>query len=126
MLEISNYTISGQPLEPGKETKSGEVQNRATKSSQETGKAVATLTGKENASTYDIGDTARLLQQLDAAISQVPVVDASKVATVKAKLRNGTLDAIRNNTASQLESAERIAQKMLALEAALSSSTERG
>jgi anti-sigma28 factor (negative regulator of flagellin synthesis) len=107
MLEISNYTISGQPLEPGKETKTGEAQIRAPKSGQETGKAITTLTGIENASTYDITDTARLVQQADAAISKMPVVDINRVSAAKARIQ------------SLLTNSENIAQKIMRFESQL-------
>lgn len=118
-IEIGNYTIANQPLEPGKEAKTGEAQLRATNAEKETRQAVTTLTATECASTVDVTDTSRVLQLLDAATSQAPVVDPNKIAIIKAKIQSNNLNILKTNTKEQLASAENIAHKILALDAAL-------
>ena len=107
-IEISNHTVASQPLEPAKETKTGDAQIRAPKTKQETGKGVDSLTVTENAATYEMNDSARLFQQAYAAISQAPVVDTNKVAAGRAKVRD-----LQNNINLQFASAEAIAGKIM-------------
>lgn len=118
-IEISNNTISGYHAEPGKESKTGEAQIGATKAAQDSGAGITSLTAKENAFTCDVTDTARMMQMIDTAISQIPVVDSSRIAQIKSKMQSGNFDAIKKNTTAQLASAERIAQKILDIEFAL-------
>jgi hypothetical protein len=113
-IEIGNCTISEQPLEPGKETKTGETQIRANKAKSEAGISTTTLTASEHVSTCNVTDTAKMLQSLEVAISQSSVVDPNRIAEVKARIQY--LDIFRENTKQQLASAERIANNILSIE----------
>ncbi len=118
-IEISNYTTFGQPLESGKETKTGEAQIRANKAHQETGTSIECLTTTENASRCDLTSTARLLQQLAEAISTEPAVDPKRVEATVAKINSGRLGILKSNTEEKLNSAEKIANQLLDMDAQL-------
>ena len=111
-IKIDQTTLG--PLDPSKDPKPGNAKINSNQAMQEPGEVSESSTATKKNSTADgISKTARLLQQLDAAIAQEPTVDPKKIATALEKIRNGTL--------ANLESAERIAAKLLAADTQLPS-----
>ena len=113
--QITNNLILNQPLEPGKETKTGEAQTRANQAAQETGQPTTTTATDENSSRCDFTNTARTIQQLEEAIADKPVIDPKRVAEAQKKIQNGDLAILRSNTEAQIKSAGNIAQEIVGI-----------
>ena len=105
-IEISNQGVLGQPLTPGEETNSGAAQKHSNNARVETGRPIDSVQLTENA---------QRIQAITESISTLPVVDVNRVDAAKAKIQSRMLD-ILGNTEQQLASAEKIADKLIAIE----------
>lgn len=105
-IEIGNSINLRHSASPNEDTKSGLAEKHSTQAQVETGAPVDSIQITENA---------QRLQSLQEAISSLPVVDTKKVEAAVSKIQNRTLD-ILGRAEQKLNSAEKIAEKLLALE----------
>ena len=97
--KISGYPTS-EPLAPPKGSNSGSV--AADKPSTDAAGGVTAQTGDH----VTLTTSARSLQKLSDAIAQAPVVDASKVASIKQAVSSGSYSVNSSRVADKLLQAE--------------------
>jgi negative regulator of flagellin synthesis FlgM len=102
--KISGYSTS-EPIAPPKGSNTGSVVADKSQSDATAAAAATSQTGDH----VTLTDSARSLQKLSEAIAQAPVVNATKVASIKQAVNGGTY---------KVDSA-RVADKMLQFETGL-------
>ena len=94
--KIDGYSTS-EPLAPPKGTSTGGV---APEKAPPEG--AASPSGSQTGDQLTLTTSARSLQKLSAAVAQAPVVNSSKVASIKQALANGTYQIDPSSTADKM------------------------
>ncbi|HEX4152483.1 MAG TPA: flagellar biosynthesis anti-sigma factor FlgM [Steroidobacteraceae bacterium] len=94
--KIGGYSTS-EPIAPPKGSSAGGV--AADKPQAD---ATASSSASQTGDQLTLTNSARSLQKLSAAVAQTPVVDSSKVASVKQALANGTYQIDPSSTADKM------------------------